>query len=72
VPTGTLSATAAAAAVVTVVAAAAENEKNKNDAAATVVVTEEIHTFTSFRLHYILLTNLKSVTDKERLWFKNA
>lgn len=56
-----LAATAVVAAVVAeavvataVVTAAAEDDKNQDDAA-TAIVTEEIHLFPSFRLHYILL-----------------
>ena len=59
---------AAAAAVSVVTAAAAENQKNQDDAA-TAVVTEEIHLFPSFRLHYILLRKGRSVTlQKQKMY----
>ena len=63
-----LAAAAAAAIVAAVVAAAvvtaaAENQENQNDAAAAAVVTEEIDTFASFRLQYILLRKEFFVND---------
>ena len=60
--------TAAAAVSVAVVAAAATEDENENDdaAAAAVVITEEIHTFASFRLHYILLRRRHCVHKKYR------
>ena len=62
----------AATATAVVVATAAENQKNQNDAAATVVVTEEIHTSTSFRLHYILLRKVRCVTKAQRIFCRCA
>jgi len=57
-----------AATAAVVVAAAAENQENQNDAATAVVVTKEIHTSTSFRLHYILLQKERCVTKAQRFF----
>ena len=61
-----------ATATAVVVATAAENQKDQNDAAAAVVVTEEIHTSTSFRLHYILLRKERCVTKAQRIFCRCA
>ena len=62
----------AATATAVVVATAAENQNDQNDAAAAVVVTEEIHTSTSFRLHYILLRKERCVTKAQRIFCRCA
>ena len=63
----TVVATAAAVVVAAAVAAAAaEDEQDQDDAAASAVITEEIHTLTSFRLHYILLRKEKCVNPITR------